>query len=105
MNLEFIKVGNEWVAEFKVESDFNLHVEKGVGNISISQSSVEGGAYDYVKQLSNAPLDKVVDIDFVGVIYPKYIKIECATLPTLAIVTSNGEITEGGVETILNTPI
>lgn len=105
MNLEFIKVGNEWVAEFKVESDFNLHVEKGVGNISISQSSVEGGAYDYVKQLSNAPLDKVVDIDFVGAIYPKWIKVTSATLPTLAVVTSAGEVSNEGVINALNTEV
>ena len=105
MNLEFIKVGNSWVAEFKAEADFNLHIEKGVGNISISQTSVEGGAYDYVRQLSNAPLDKVVDIDFVGAIYPKWIKVTSTTLPTLAVVTSNGEITEGGVVTTLNTPV
>ena len=105
MNLEFIKVGNAYVAEFKVEADFNLHIEKGVGNISISQSSVEGGAYDYIRQLSNAPLDKVVDIDFVGAIYPKWLKITSTTLPTLAVVTSAGEITEGGVVTTLNTPV
>jgi len=28
MNLEFIKEGNIWVAEFEVTSDFNLHIER-----------------------------------------------------------------------------
>lgn len=104
MNLEFIKVGSRYVAEFKAEADFNLHIEKDLGTLSVYQTTVEGGKYDVVKTGANH-YDKVVDIDFVGVIYPKYIKIECATLPTLAIVTSNGEITEGGVVTTLNTPV
>lgn len=87
MTLEFIQVGNKFVAEFKTEADFNLHVEKENGELSVWQTTVEGGKYDVVK--TAAPLDKVVDIDFVGVIYPKYIKVTCASLPTMAVVTFN----------------
>lgn len=104
MNLEFIKVGDDYVAEFKVEGDFNLHIEKSKGELAIYQSSVEGAKYDYVKT-GTTHYDKVVDLDFVGVIYPKYIKIECATLPTLAVVTSAGEVSNEGVINALNTEV
>lgn len=87
MELEFIKVGSRWVAEFTATGNFNLHIEKGEGSLGIYQSSVEGGKYDYVRQLNIAQYDKIVDVDFVGAIFPKWIKVESKSMPTMAVVT------------------
>lgn len=106
MELSFIKTENGYVSEFKVESDFNLHVEtEDNGAIELHQTSVEGANYDKVERLNSNYHDRVVDKTIIVPLPPMWLKITSTTRPTLAIVTSNGEITEGGVETILNTPV
>lgn len=84
MELTFIKEDNRYVAEFKVESDFALHIEKPDGGIGISQKSVEDGKYDYVRSLNVSLYDKVIDVDVIGLIYPKWIKVESSVMPTMA---------------------
>ena len=49
MKLTFLKDGNKWVAEVEVNADFNLHIEKGAGSLSVAQTSVPGGKYDNVQ--------------------------------------------------------
>lgn len=89
MNLTFEKQGNKYVAEFEATSDFNLHIEKGNGTLSVLQSSVAGGKYDGVPSLRMMEVDAVLDTDVIGVIYPKQIRIVSEVLPTLAVVTFN----------------
>ena len=91
MTLEFTKNQNVWSAEFKAESDFNLHIE-GVkeGDVEIYQRGTESGAYSHVRGATPYPsFSNVYDFDFAGVVYPKYIKVECPVEPTMAIVTYN----------------
>lgn len=91
--------GNEgkYVAEVKVTADFNLHIEReGSGFWNVSVRTTEDGAYDSVKGASFNYADPVVDCDFTGVIYPKYIKIVSKVQPTKAVITSAGEVTEMG---------
>ena len=87
MELTFNKDGNRYVAEFQTTSDFALHIEKPKGSIVILQKSVEGGRYDYIRNLNVPHYDKVIDVDVVGVVYPKWIKVESGVMPTMAVVT------------------
>lgn len=78
-----------WVAEFEVTRDFNLHIEReeGGGYLYVNQRTTPEGLYDGIKGASfNAP-DPVVDFDFTGVIYPKYIQVVSKVEPTYAEVT------------------
>lgn len=95
MNVKFQKEGLQWVAEFQVTADFNLHLEReGTGSLRIMQSTVSGGMYDRVKGGSFNYNDLVVDIDFTSVIYPKFIQVISMSEPTLAEVTCpEGEVT------------
>lgn len=91
MDLTFSNQNNEWVAEFEVTADFNLHLEGVVeGLVKIFQKTVSDGAYAFVRAGTPYPsYQKVYDYDFVGAIYPKYIKVVCQEEPTLAVVTFN----------------
>lgn len=93
--LNFTENEGKYVAEVKVTADFNLHVEReGSGFLNVSVRTTEDGAYDSVKGASFNYADPVVDCDFTGVIYPKYIKIVSKVQPTKAVITSAGEVTE-----------
>lgn len=96
MDLNFTKQADRWVAEFIATDDFNLHIEGVVeGNVSVFQRGSESGNYAFVKEGTPHPsYANVYDYDFAALIYPKFIKVSCATEPTSGIVTSNGEITE-----------
>ena len=88
MELSFVKEGSKYIAEFSATADFNLHLEREDGGLLyVSQRTSESGQYDSIKGGDFAPQDKVVDCDFVGVVYPKYIKIVSEVEPTLAVVT------------------
>lgn len=109
MELVFTKSSKKWVAEMSVTEDFNLHIE-GVknGNISVYQRGIESGAFAYVKGGTLSPsLGEVYDVDFSSTIYPKYIRVECVTQPTMAEIITDGEVTfievpedteDGGIE-------
>ena len=89
MELIFSEQNNRWVAEFEATADFNLHIE-GVaeGNISIFQRGTTSGEYAYVRGGTPYPsLNATYDYDFSALIYPKFMRVTCATKPTMAVVT------------------
>lgn len=91
MDLTFNKVNNAYVAEFTAEKDFNLHIERAeAGAISVYQRGSETGEYGLVEgfRLDNR-YRFVIDTDFVSAVYPKHIKVESATRPSVAVVTFN----------------
>lgn len=97
MNLNFTNVGEKWVAEFSVTDDFNLHIEREEsGYLIVNQRTTAEGKYDSIRDGSFNYGDPVVDIDFTGVIYPKYIQVISKVEPTYAEVTSNGEVKQMG---------
>ena len=88
MNLQFTQVGNKYVAEFEAQSNFNLHIEReDYGYLHVNQRTTSAGEYDSVKGASFNHGDRVVDIDFIGTIYPKYIQVVSKVMPTMAEVT------------------
>lgn len=95
MEITFSKSGEVYVAEFSVTGDFNLHIE-GVtaGDVQVFQRGTTSGSYARVKSVNPYSYEKVYDYDFSAVVYPKYIKIVSEVEPTLAVVTSAGEVTE-----------
>ena len=97
MALKFTNVGENWVAEFSVTDDFNLHIEREEsGYLIVNQRTTAEGKYDSIRDGSFNYGDPVVDIDFTGVIYPKYIQVISKVEPTYAEVTSNGEVKQAG---------
>ena len=92
MEILFEKKGSAWVSEFEATGDFNLHIERvSDGRFLVHQKSVAGGEYDIVDTVSHMDLDHkaVIDLDFTALVYPKFIKVGCATEPTMAVVTYN----------------
>lgn len=77
MKLNFRKEKGVYVAEFEATSDFNLHVEREKeGSISVLQRTTPSGEYDSVYMGGYFDREhKTIDCDFVGAIYPKYIKV------------------------------
>lgn len=95
MNLQFTNKGGNFVSEFEVTSDFNLHIE-GVrlSDMRIGQKTA-GGSYAEVTDFpSERSQDRVADFDFASLVYPKFIKVVCATEPTYAEIATDGEVTE-----------
>ena len=89
MDLNFSKVLDCYVAEFEATGDFNLHIEGvDVRELSIYQRTSANGAYASVRgALATPPYGEVYDYDFTALVYPKHIKISCASVPTVAAVT------------------
>lgn len=74
--------------EFTVTSDFNLHIErKSRGYFFVYSKAVSSGKYAIVNNLGQQNGKSVIDLDFVGAVYPKYIKVVSESQPTKAIVT------------------
>lgn len=71
-------------AEFQANSNFALHMEKIEGSLVVYQRSVERGEYDVVRDLDVNVKDRCVDVDFVGAVYPKWIKVESNVRPYIA---------------------
>lgn len=91
MELNFEKQGAKWVAEFKVTGDFNLHVEREEkGFLFVQQRTTPNGEYDSIKEANFSPSDGVIDKDFVGVVYPKWIKVVSEAKVTRAAVLPEG---------------
>lgn len=77
-----------WVSEFEVTADFNLHVERiSGGRFLVYQKSVADGDYDLVDDLGYKDHKAVIDMDFVGLVYPKWIKVVSQAEVTMGIVT------------------
>ena len=76
MELNFSKVGNEWVAEFEATNHFNLHLErKGTGSLIVSQGGSGSGEYAAAFVRGVYEGQPVIDYDFGALVYPKYIKV------------------------------
>ena len=104
MELTFLLDGNKWVTEFEANADFNLHIEKGAGSLSVSQTSVPGGKYDNVPSLRMSPEDATLDKDVTALLYPKTIRIDAYTKEApYAVVSSEGDVLD--VTNVINTPV
>lgn len=104
MELTFISDGNKWVAEVEVNADFNLHIEKGAGSLSVLQTSVPGGKYDNVPSLYMDTIDGTLDKDVTALLYPKTLRIEARTKEApYAVVSSEGDVLD--ISNVLNTPV
>lgn len=104
MELTFLLDGNKWVTEFEANADFNLHIEKGAGSLSVSQTSVPGGKYDNVPSLRMSPEDATLDKDVTALLYPKTILIEARTKEApYAVISSEGDVLD--ITNVLTTPV
>lgn len=104
MKLTFVQDGNKWVTEFEVNGDFNLHIEKGAGSLSVLQSSVAGGKYDNVPSLYMSIDDATMDKDVTALIYPKTLLIEARTKEApYAVISSEGDVLD--ITNVLNSPV
>lgn len=104
MELTFLNDGNKWVAEVEVNADFNLHIEKGAGSLSVAQTSVPGGKYDNVPSLRMSPEDSALDKDVTALLYPKTLRIEAYTKEApYAVISSAGDVLD--VTNVINTPV
>lgn len=86
MELNFTKKDGWYVAEFEATGDFNVHIEREAGNFMFYQKTA-GGEYDHIYGACYLDSMKVFDRDFVGLVYPKSIRIKSETLPSVAVVT------------------
>lgn len=76
--------------EFNATADFNLHIERpSGGRFLVFQKSVQNGNYSLVDGVGYQDYKAVFDIDFVGAVYPKWIKIVSEVEPTMAVVNFN----------------
>lgn len=82
-----LEEGKGYKASAIVNSDFNLHIEKDQpGLIQVYISTVESGLKSKVSELYEQY--DVVDCDFDGIVYPKYVDVY-STVPV-----NKGIITE-----------
>jgi hypothetical protein len=77
MELNFREEKGVYVAEFEATADFNLHIEREEkGSIAVYQRTTPSSEYDSIYMGGYFNRDhKTFDADFVGAIYPKYIKV------------------------------
>lgn len=87
MELNFVKNGDVYIATFETSCAFNVHIEKGSGSCKMYQKTVEDGDYDRTDLFGDKTLAGIIDTDWQALVYPKYIKIECKYVPTMAVVT------------------
>lgn len=84
MEIKFEQQGLLYVAEFEVASNCNLHIEReSRGAFTIAQRGTKQGKYAYITD-ENYDDRTIIDVDMLGNIYPKYIKITSASKPTYA---------------------
>lgn len=90
MELNFVETieGKEWVAEFEVTSDFNLHLERvHGGSLVVSQRGTSSGEYAAAFAKGVYEGKRVIDHDFGALVYPKWIKVVSGSEVINAIVT------------------
>lgn len=76
MELVFIKKGNLWEAVFEASSDFNIHIELNKPSyLGVYQRGVSNGEYSLAVEYTANNIQKVYDIDFGALVYPKWIKV------------------------------
>jgi hypothetical protein len=91
MEIKFEQQVLLYVAEFKVASNCNLHIEReSRGAFTIAQRGTKQGKYAYITD-ENYDTRTIIDVDMLGNIYPKYIKITSVSKPTYAEVNFAGE--------------
>ena len=82
--------------EFEASSDFNIHIERpNDGYFFIFQKSIPNGKYTEVNSVYDLESKTIIDIDFSGSVYPKYIRVVSESEVTLAEVTESSD-TSGG---------
>lgn len=97
MELTFNKTGELYVAEFKADKEFSLHIERmnGLGSIKMQQNGAEGGKYADVEDFETRNNTKpVIEYDSGAFVAPKWIRIESSVLPTYAAITTDGDVVE-----------
>lgn len=99
MELEFKKVGSRYEAEFEATGNFNLQIErKKRGGLAIYQKKSADDKYASESSYSETA-EAVVNKDFSMLIFPKFIKVVSGSEVTKAVVTMEGEASEGGTGT------
>jgi hypothetical protein len=84
MEIKFEQQGLLYVAEFEVASNYSLHIEReSRGAFTIAQRGTKQGKYAYITD-ENYDSRTTIDVDMLGNIYPKYIKITSVSKPTYA---------------------
>lgn len=92
MELTFNKVGNKYISEFEVTSDFNIHIERPEGGITdIYQKTSPEGEYAIVDGFDTNG-KSVIDVDFTALVYPKWIRVVCGNKPTSAQIVTDGDV-------------
>lgn len=78
-------------AEFKVDGDFNLHIERvSKGPICLMQRGTSEGEYSNSAVLDND--DDTLDYDFAALVYPKWIKVVSGS----EVISASVNFNEGG---------
>ena len=74
-----------WIATATVNGDFNVHVEREQsGYFGIDIKTTNASNSNYVNK-HLAEQDLVIDVDFHGAVYPKYVRVVSNTQPTAAV--------------------
>ena len=84
MEIKFEKLNGIYVAEFEITSNCNIHIEREeLGMFTIESRGSKSGKY--VPMENGYYGDKyIIDVDMLGSIYPKYIKVTSTSMPTYA---------------------
>ena len=93
-DIQFTKQGKTYVAEFEVNADFNLHIEKSQSGYLYMQQRSTSGKWDSVRNFQATDSDYIVDYDFTALVYPKQIRLVSEYVPTMCVLTSDGDVIE-----------
>lgn len=93
-DIQFTKQGKNYVAEFEVNADFNLHIEKSQSGYLYMQQRSTSGKWDSVRNFQATDSDYIVDYDFTALVYPKQIRLVSEYAPTMCVLTSDGDVIE-----------
>ena len=93
-DIQFTKQGKTYVAEFEVNADFNLHIEKSQSGYLYMQQRSTSGKWDSVRNFQATDSDYIVDYDFTALVYPKQIRLVSKYAPTMCVLTSDGDVIE-----------
>ena len=97
MKLTFNQTANgTYELEFKVSTDFNLHVERtdASQDLYVYYRGSSEGEYKFYKKYYGKVVDE--DINIVDNIVPKFFKVKSASNPVLCEVTGEVEVVIGG---------
>ena len=84
MEIKFEKIDNVYMSEITITSNCNIHIEREeLGMFTIESRGSKSGKYVPMEEGHYG--DKyIIDVDMLGNIYPKYIKITSVSKPTYA---------------------